>query len=142
MGITIEPEPGTIFAPSSTCKNMRSNTAMYEAVLDRHITAVHTSNLEMLMKDYHPDAVMINFDDTLCGIDAIRAFWIPVLNKSKGNAGQAAQSFIKKETVCDSGFDCVSYVHLNVEFASRATLIYNPRGQIVSHAWAAAFSAP
>merc|ERR1712217_16240 len=77
-----------------------------------------------------------------CGIDAIRAFWIPVLNKSKGNAGQAAQSFIKKETVCDSGFDCVSYVHLNVEFASRATLIYNPRGQIVSHAWAAAFSAP
>merc|ERR1711976_193549 len=88
------------------------------------------------MEDYHPEAVLVSPTHSLCGAASIRAHFADIFKAGASN--NVNMRVYKKETVCDSGFACVSYVSYSTSLYQLAmdTIVYSAHGQIVSHTWA------
>merc|ERR1711924_375609 len=87
--------------PSETAQPA-SEVAVYAQTLERHLDAFDSCDLEKIMADYHPSAVLQMPDSTLHGADAIRDMFSGFFTvKPPGSLIEMR----KKETVrtCDGG---------------------------------------
>ena len=73
-------------------------------VLDRHLKYFSDGNLEGILSDYAPDAVMFTQDGPLHGPEAIRGLFVPMFEEF----GKPGASFSMKTRLIDS--DCAYIV--------------------------------